>query len=41
MKDNRDKATQDIFTGKAQVGRPRRYISKAAKQKAYSDRNGP
>lgn len=31
----KDRNTIDIFTGKAGVGRPRKYSSNAAKQKAY------
>lgn len=38
MKDQKDNATLDIFTGKTGVGRPRKYIDQAEKQRAYRRR---
>lgn len=38
MKDQKDTATADIFTGKNGAGRPRKHIDQAAKQRAYRKR---
>lgn len=38
MKDKRDKATIDIFTGQLPFGRPRLHPSNAAKQRLYRQR---
>lgn len=35
MKDSKDSSTLDIFTGKTGVGRPRKYLTQAEKQRAY------
>ena len=38
MKDKKDQNTVDLFTGKLPVGRPRKHISNAVKQKLYRQR---
>ena len=38
MRDKKDKSTIDIFTLAKPVGRPRKHISNAAKQKLYRQR---
>jgi hypothetical protein len=38
MRDKKDQSTMDIFTGNRPVGRPRKHISNAVKQKLYRQR---
>lgn len=38
MKDHSDKSTHDIFTGSVPVGRPRKHLTNADKQRAYRAR---
>ncbi len=38
MRDKQDKKTIDIFTGARPVGRPRKHVSNAVKQKLYRQR---